>query len=366
MTAVRTYTADDLYDLRARRRGERIRFDVLDRNFNKLFEIHPERRNVSMTNDTSRAIKRTLTGVRIPPSEQQLIDLAGHRLQPWWILPELDDERPLGVYLFQEADAEERTFGSFLSAQCVDQWHIMDQGRLSPFSVPIGRPYTDALKTLTTEVGLPRVEIDTSLASPASPMAWPPGESRLKIIEDIAELLAFQVFFANDGTFRARATPDLESAPATLRYTETDVDLSRIVRGSVARSDDLYKAPNIYLVVSTGANEEAIFGAYTIPSTAPHSRAKRGYPVVKTVTAQGLASNSQADLIAIATANDDRYASRFVTFDGPPDPRHDTYDIIEVLGVRYREISQTLPLRAGARHQHHGAELFTDDIVPFL
>jgi len=368
VTVVRPWTADDLLDLRVRRRGERFRFDVLDRNLSEppLFRIHPRRGDATITCDTTRAVHRTLTGMRVPPSEQVLVDLAGHRLRPVHELPEVDAEYPLGVFLFQEADQEERSYGSWLSAQCVDQWHVLDQGRLTPYALPVGRLYTDALVALVAEAGLPRVSVDASTLSPASPMAWPPGETRLKIVEDIVAMLGYQAFFANDGTFTARATPDLATAPATLRYTEHDDVTARIARGSVVRSDDLYKAPNVYLVVSTGANEEAIYGFYRIPSSAPHSKAKRGYDVVEVVPAQGLASAYQANLIAIATANDDRYASRFVDFDGPPDPRHDSYDVVEVLGERFREIAWTFPLRAGARMRHHAAQLFTDDVVPFL
>jgi hypothetical protein len=194
--------------------------------------------------------------------------------------------------------------------------------------------------------------VHPSLITPSSPMNWPPATSHRRILSDIAKVLGYQVYFNNAGVFVAAPVPDLELSPPELIYDTDHPGVSRIVDGTIDETDDLWAAPNVYLVVSTGPNQEPIFGSYEIPASAPHSKARRGWEVVKDFQHQGLPNNEYATALAKIEAGNDQYAFRFAEFDGPPDPRHDTNQIVRYLGENYYETGWRLPLRPGGPMHH--------------
>lgn len=107
---------------------------------------------------------------------------------------------------------------------------------------------------------------------------------------------------------------------------------------------------NTYLVRSTGADDTDISALHRIDPDAEGSSARVGFDVVATHDEPGLSSAAQAREVARALARRD--AQRGVRFSSPPDPRHDTYGIVELDGTRYVEVEWNLPLQPGADMTH--------------
>jgi hypothetical protein len=104
---------------------------------------------------------------------------------------------------------------------------------------------------------------------------------------------------------------------------------------------------------STGANDSAIWAAYDIPPEAPHSYNRRGFYIVSMVQAgQGVISVDECYTIAKAAALADDATFEWAEFDSVPSHSHDTFDVVNYLGIPYREQEWRLPLRAGSLMHH--------------
>jgi hypothetical protein len=268
-------------------------------------------------------------------------------------IPEINYETPFGVFLYAGTGRRRRSFGNTLSSTLWDQWLILDQKVRRPFSVRLGQRITDAMTAvLLLTAGLKKFVVHPSMITPSNPMSWPPATSRRRILADMAKVLGYHLHFDHSGTFVAHPVPNLETTPPDLIYDTDHGGVSRIVDDTIDETDDLWQAPNVYLVVSTGPNQEPIYGSYEVPASAPHSKAKRGFEVVKDFQHQGLPNNDWAVALAQIEAASDQFAFRYAEFDGPPDPRHDTFQMIQYLGERYFETGWRLPLRPGGPMHH--------------
>ena len=121
---------------------------------------------------------------------------------------------------------------------------------------------------------------------------------------------------------------------------------------TIAENENLLDAPNVHLVVNSGPNDLEIVGRARIDATQPHSVENRGYEVIEVHREQGVSSSDEATRMAktYAAAHPHDYAE--LSFQSTPDPRHDTFDLIEFGDVVYRERSWTLRLRPGGPHTH--------------
>ena len=345
------FTTEELLELQVEQRTESVRFEVVDAFRRKLFEIHPDRAStVSVQNNIHATIKRTLQGIRLIPSEAVLVNPVAHRVRPVWEL-ENGAEFPLGVFLFGDSSRPRSTAGAMFETTLFDQTFILDQGRRSSYALGVGSRITDALKELATEVNLPTEGIEDAPTVLANPLAWPAGTTRLRIMNDLCAMCGFySAYFDNNGLLRCRSVPDLEVANARLIYTLDQA--SRTLQESVVESDDLWEAANVYVVVSTSANDQEVSGSYEIPETNPLSVKNRGYEVVKVIDVQGLETSDEAAARAKAAALQDPSTYRHVEFDAAPDPRHDTFDVVAFDGEVYREQSWTLTCAPGGPHKH--------------
>ncbi len=346
-----TFTTVQLLELAIPQRREAVRFEVVDPFRRALFPIHPDRGStITVANNANATIKRTLQGLRLIPEEAELINPVAHRLRAIWQL-ENGAEFPLGIFMFGDANRLRASYGRSFAATMFDQTFILDQGRRSSFSLGAGVRVTDALRQLVEEVNLPTeriVEVPTVLSNP---LAWPAGTTRLRIMNDLCAIASmYSVYFSNEGVPVCRPVPDLEIANAQLHYTLDQ--RSRVLLDTVVESDDLWQAANVYVVVSTSANEQEVSGSYEIPEANPLSVKSRGYEVVKVIDTPGVETAEEAAERAKAAALQDPATYRHVEFEAVPDPRHDTFDVVSFDDVLYREQSWSLVCKPGGPHKH--------------
>lgn len=359
MSVLRGLTPDNILDLPANIGEVRssVVFDVLDSNLSLLFQINPIMDgSVSVKVNTTSTVKRTMSGVHLDPIDNARIDVLRHRIRPSWVVAtgEVSQSYPLGTFVFSDANRPRSTFGVELHGTLYDQTVILNQGRETTFSIPDGTSVTAALTLLAAEVNLAGtlIAIDPSSAVVTPAVAWRAGETRYKIMEDLCALAGFYPpYFDNNGILRLKQAPSTLSGVAP-DHTYAAGSASRIISGTIVESDDLVAAPNRYLVVNNSATNVEVSGYYDLPASAPQSYANRGYRVVTKIDAQGIETNAQAVARARLAAITDNSAFNWVEFHSTPDPRHDIFDVVEYLGLNYREVEWDLKLGPGGPHTH--------------
>lgn len=345
----------DLLDLTSvTQRQATWRFTLLDVALKPLGEVEVDRTSPpTLSVDTSRSVKRTCAGITLTPGTISDVDVISERVAVTMILED-GSEWPQGVFLFSDVSRFAFTAGLEVGAvNLVDQLLIVDQQLDRSFVMRPGDSITDGIISLLVPLPV-TVVIDPSSAvvSPAQEaISWPSGTSRLRVINELATQIGYhELFFDNDGIGQLHLVPNPETA------TDEDVLIYPVGRrtyfGSVTRSTDLLELPNRFVVVNNGATDTPVFGLYDIPDTAPHSAVNRGFVISHVEQLQGINTNADAQRAALSLARSWRWAYETVEFAGPPDPRHDTYDVVEFEDVRYLELGWSLPLVEGSEMRH--------------
>jgi hypothetical protein len=234
----------------------------------------------------------------------------------------------------------------------VDQLMIVDQQLDRSVSYPPGTNITTAIAGLLAELPITfNVLSSSAVISPeAEAIAWNIGTSRLKVVNDLASMIGYHdLYFDNLGVGQLAPMPDpLVVSGTVLQYPAGQ----RTFFGTATRSTNLLDLPNRFVVVNNGATQVPVYGEYDIPFDAPHSYENRGFFVTHVEQFQGLASNADAQYAAEALGRQWRFPFETVEFSGPPDPRHDHYNIVNFEGDQFLELSHSMSLRDGSDHRH--------------
>lgn len=355
-------TGDELLDLAQRQRIETVRFDLLDSanvtiasNVAVVADEPPQ-----VTNDVNRSIRRQLSNMRISSADANAINTVTERIRPWWVLGAggAGFEYSLGIFLFGDASRLPRTSGTDTEATLFDQCLILDQKLTQSVGYSAGKNIGAALTEQAAAAGIVSTAIDATTYTVAASIAWAAGrDTRLSVMTDLCAMAGFlPPYFDNDGVLVCRSAPNLATAVPTVTPYGPG---TRVYDESVVLSDDLLVAPNRYVVIDTSATNAPIVGTFDVPASAPHSFANRGFYVTETIEIQGLTDPTAAAAAAAAAYGQRSATFTWLAFDGSPDPRHDTHDILEFDGVNYREQAWSLPCTAGARHGHDCRGIYT-------
>lgn len=346
-----------LLDLDATTRGASWRFDLYDGSeYQGELTLVDRGSAPTLTTDTSRSIKRTLEGVILLPGEIEQINVVRWSVK---LVMELSDGSTWPQGTFRWADVSRPIVSNkdgtvIMGAHCsfVDQLMIVDQQLDRSVSFPPGTNITDAIADLLAELPIEfAVLASSAMISPeAEAISWNIGTSRLKIINDLATMIGYHdLYFDNTGVGRLGPMPDpLVSSGSVLEYPVG----KRTFFGTATRSTNLLDLPNRFVVVNNGATQVPVYGEYDIPYDAPHSFENRGFFVTHVEQFQGLNSSADAQFAAESLGRQWRFPFETVEFAGPPDPRHDHYDVVNFEGDRFLELNHSMTLRDGTDHKH--------------
>jgi hypothetical protein len=87
-----------------------------------------------------------------------------------------------------------------------------------------------------------------------------------------------------------------------------------------------------------------------VPNSAPHSIQNRGFVIADVINIQ-LTTRAQANAVARNIAVTQRIVER-VELTTPPDPRHDSYDVVRWDGSLWLEVSWSMTLVEGGAMRH--------------
>jgi hypothetical protein len=343
--------------------------------------------NPSISHDTTRTVKRTLS-LALGVDDTARFDPVYHRVEVAMTVGGV--AYPLGRYMAADRTRVGSTGGDQASVAYTDEMAQvavpLERGFSSPQAGNNGASNTGeniatlvrlllrrfrlfdprnewgAVGTQTLETGgyIP-VEIDVEPTPFLSATAWRAGTSGGQVLEDLAVVGDYwSPWLDNRGTFRMIRSFD-PAAPSVAPLADWDATDAPI-RGSVSYTDDLLTASNRFVVISNkgaGANAtREITGTYDTPADAPWSIANRGFVVPEIHDVQ-VASDTAATVVARNIGRRQQVFER-AQVSTPPDPRHDSYDVIRWRGVPWLELAWTLQLTEGAPMTHTLRRAYTD------
>lgn len=323
-----------------------------------LGDVHPVRdQPPTLTHDTTRTIKRTLTPLVLDETDTAATDPINNRIAVTMLIGGV--EWPLGRYVFINQTKIRTTRGLRSSSSLVDEMFIVDQKIESAFScnaiigdnnaVINGEIVDSAVRRLL--FGLP-VELSVEPSAFGSIGSWPQGTNRGRVLDDLAlDGDYFSPWFDNTGVMRM-----IRAFDPAVRVPAFDWDVNRVVfRNSITESSDLVSAPNRVIVVSNtpgviGSGKAPVFGTYNVPSSAPHSELNRGF-IITDVRELQVTSNTQAAAVAANIAQRETVFEH-VDASTPPDPRFDSYDVVRWQGSNWLELAWSMALIEGGDMRH--------------
>lgn len=347
-------TTDQILNLDGvRRRVDRFRFELCDREWNPIGTLSPDRgQAISLTNDTSNEVPRKLSGFKLLPSETVDVNPISDRLRVYMILQNGAEFR-LGSFLWEDENLVERPWGVEHHGSLADLCQILASPSTKAYGWGRGATITLVMLFLLFQASL-ELEDVAEIGEEANrglrqPRSWEPGSTWLHKLNDMGVGCGFgPPWFDRDGKLHFNEIPDPMMSEPTVPVYEAD---TRIIANSVVPSNDLLKAPNDFGLFDS-QTDRLIAGRYQLPASAPHSFANRGWRLGRVESAQGMSTQAGADQAAANLARkSDVY--EYLTFSSTLDPRHETYDIVDALGKRWLEVGWTMELRSGGTMQHN-------------
>jgi len=341
----------------------RFRFNLVDGVTNEpLGEVHPRLDSPpTLTHDTTRVIMRSLSPINLEPDEAEIVNPVRDRIEPVMIIG--DVEYPLGRYMFGDSTAFAVKLGyptsvaadaMWSSSALLDEMFLVDQQLDVGFSTQefrlqdINIESADAaIRRLLRELPVTVVSEPTQFFSKG---AWPAGTQRGTVVNDLALFGDYLApWFGHDGFMHLVRVFDPATVPLNFNWDENLV----VVRDSPAVTSDLLVAPNRIVIVSNDVISESsapIVGSYDIPASAPHSITNRGF-VVPAVYEMQVTTVEQASAVAANIGQRQTIVERLEVVT-PPDPRHDSYDVIRWQDINWLEIGWAMQLREGGEMRH--------------
>lgn len=317
------------------------RYEILDQDLAILGTLDVTRNKPpKIRNDTTRKIKRTLSGLEIDPVTASDLNPIGTLIRPVAILEDGSEYRR-GAFMFVDASRSRMRSGLELDGSLHDQLFILDQKTDKTISIPSGRNISAAIEAMARRFGLRRVNIESTSRVIGTPIAWPAGDSTgLDIVSELCAMAGFySPFFDNDGVFTVISAPAPHYAVPTLFYEDGSDGRGRIIADSAVESDDLLDAPNRFIAIDDSATKTPIVGKYDLPDSSPISIAQRGFPVVEIKSMQGLSDQAAAEKAAQTMAAESNAGYVVFQFDAVPDYRHDTFDVVQYRNRVCRQVS---------------------------
>ncbi len=326
-------------------------------------ELHPIRSQApTITHDTTRTTKRTLQPLVLDYADTALVNPVQHRVDVYMTV--LDVEYPLGRYAFTSHTIIHGTRGDMSSSTLADEMFILDQEierGFTTYNTMFGDEThgMDSVETALVRLlrGLP-VTFTVEPTTYRCLGSWGPGTNRGQIIDTLAlDGDYMQPWFDNEHVLRFIRTFD----PAT-RIPDFNWDTRSVVlRDDLTSGNDLIDSPNRIIVVSNGDDDSdfgvPIFGSYDIPATAPTSISSRGYVIAKTFQMR-VPTSAQARRIA-TNIGQRGLVSEILEATTPPDPRHDSHNVIQWGGENWLEVAWSLPLEPGGEMKHSLRKAYT-------
>lgn len=308
-------------------------------------QLTPIRGTPQLSHDSTSTISRRLSSLLLGQDDAARFDPLTDRIEVWMELGDRDRTRfPLGRYMSADAITGVYSSGNMKPLTLFDEMFIVDQQMRTAFDAG-GQLVDQAARRLLA--GLPINDLEVDFTPFTATNGWAAGTSRAKALADLATLGGyFKPWFDHTATPRMIAAFEPGNRPPDIDFDTP----ARVFRDSISRSDDLLDAPNVFVRISNDDTPAPAVGVYEVPSSAPHSIARRGFELPDVDEVQ-VSSQAQAAAYARAVGIQQTIYER-VELSTPPDPRHDAYQVIKWDNQLWLEIAWALTLTPDGPMRH--------------
>ena len=303
----------------------------------------------SLTFDGKANVKRVARGVRFDPDGWRDVN-------PFtdWFMP-----------MFRTAHGERTPLGMFAVAglpyryvagdvtlppepYLADGGLLLDTASETTIAGRVGDDVSEVVDALLDAANVTRRIVERSGVILAEPVAYPVGTTYSSALSGLCDLAGFlPPYFDRDGVLRVRNYPEGDLAPDAV------YDGTSIIAESRVEDSDLFTAPNVWIVVGSGATNGSVVSVREVGGGSPNSvGARGGRRIAQVVREQGVSSRAQADRIAASLAELSSQSFRTIEFATAPNPMHDGFAVVEVNNVTMFETSWTMGLDTGNEMTH--------------
>lgn len=337
-------------------RADSFQFELLDSSHNFIGLLKASASSVAtVENNTGRSTFRTCSGLTILDGGNdgdefvRLADIDRYTSRVRVMMRLQNGARfPIGVFMFGDDNRAPYSWGTLWTPDLFDETFIVDDPLDQTYGLAPGDSILALVNTLVGQCNLPDVDLSMVPDAHASSTAtFTAGTSRSAAITTLLQMLGcYAPFFNNAGQYTTKLAPAADTGADHVYGSG-----GRIIDGSVKTTNSRYRAPNRYQVVSSDATGSYV-GIYDLPDTADNSYAKTSKHVTNTVTMQGIPSADVANLAAYINAITDKQNYVKASYDSTADPRHDTFDLTNLLGTQFQEESWTIQCVSGGVMHH--------------
>jgi hypothetical protein len=332
-------------------RSSTFRFGLVDGVTGEVKEDLTPIRNATLSHDTTRTIKRQLSlnlGVYDTERVNPLVD----RVLVYMVTAD-GTEWPLGKYMFTDASLLVSTGGDLDNTVLNDEMFLVDQ-QISKGINGVNRSINATVSAVMND--FPFIKVIQEASFFEGTQAWTTGSGRGQILQDLA--LAgdmFSPWFDNNGAMRLIRSFDPALSVCDFNFDEGN----SVIRAGIVETSDILTAPNRFIVISNSGDSVfgEVVGIADVPVTAPNSFANRGFYIVETNDLQ-VQNTSQAQAVANNLALRRTVFER-VTITTAPDPRHDSYNVVQWQGEKWLELAWSMTLAEGAPMTHNLRKAYT-------
>lgn len=322
------------------------RFDLVDAVTGYRNTIKPlVSGSAGIRHDTRSTIKRTITGLTLNREDTAIFNSLSSRLEPFMLVG--GEYFRIGRFVPSDWARFPLSSGTTSSASFYDEGFIVDQQITNAFGAQTagGELATSMIQRFMSRFPTLDYFIEGVLPSYFSLGSWSAGTRGGFIVDQLALDGDFlSPWFDHNSVLQFRRTID--------PIPRFDFDSGAVLRENVVESDNLIDAPNRFVVIGNGASSfvEPIVGVADVPSSAPHSIARRGF-VIADVQSRQVINQAQAGAIAANLVRNQTLVEQ-VELQSPPDPRHDGYDTVKWRNHNWVEIAWNLPFSASSPMSH--------------
>jgi hypothetical protein len=221
----------------------------------RLQQLYPYRDSVpTLTHDTGRIIMRQISDIQFDRIDTAVLNPVRNRVRV--SMQVAGTSYPLGTYLFSDSATQQYTSGDEANAGLMDQMFVIDQ-QIEQSIFFNGTPvYPTALDRVLQN--FPNIVYKAEPSSYLTIGSWTAGTNRGQVLGDLAlDGDYFAPWFDNNDVLRFIRAFD----PAT-KIPAFDFDAgNRVSREGIIRTNDLLTAPNRYVVISNGQNDDTAASA---------------------------------------------------------------------------------------------------------
>ena len=297
----------------------------------------------TLSHDTNSTIKRRLS-MALGVTDTATINTVSDRVLVYMVIN--GTRWPLGRYMFTNKASQFFSSGRLSNVTLVDEMFLVDQ----PIEAGInGNGKLVSAVIEETIADLPVVLGDLDLSLFTSVESWSIGTNRGNVLQSLSVTGDyFSPWFGNDAKLHFIRSFDPAKVEPQFNYDTGN----QVFRSGIVETDELLTAPNRVIVVSNASSrpQDAVVGVADVASNAPNSIQNRGF-VIPVVFNLQVATAAQATIVAAGLAQRMTIFEQ-VSLSTPPDPRHDSYDVILWQGEKWLELSWTMNLMEGGAMTH--------------